>query len=60
MCNQINLEYDYRFCCFIDILGFKNHINELEVNDEPNMDKVKSIHEALENIKEMGENSKKR
>lgn len=51
------LEYDYRFCCFIDILGFKNHINELKINDEPNINKVKSIHEALKKIKEIGENS---
>jgi hypothetical protein len=51
------LEYDYRFCCFIDILGFKNHINELEINDKPNMDKVESIHIALKKIKEIGENS---
>lgn len=48
------MQYEKRICCFIDILGFKNHINQtINDNGEDNIEKIikiKSILELSKNI----------
>ena len=43
------MNYEYRICCFIDILGFKSHIDST-VDDSGNdvEDKIKSIKQIID------------
>lgn len=50
------LEYNDRFCYFIDFLGFKSHIKELDDNGKSNIDKVKSIYESIKVFKDLEKN----
>lgn len=53
------LSYDYRVCCSIDILGFKQHIKNLvDSNDLPNFKSINNLHNSLTKMKELGEDAK--
>ena len=42
------MNYEKRICCFIDILGFKNHINQtLNDEGEDNIKKIEKIKSIL-------------
>lgn len=48
------MSYQKRVCCFIDILGFKNHINEtVDSADHFNIEKINSIKSVLSLLKEL-------
>lgn len=43
------MNYENRICCFIDILGFKKHLDQtVDENGEDNIQKIKSINSILE------------
>ncbi|WP_159478370.1 hypothetical protein [Chryseobacterium sp. 18068] len=43
------MKYENRICCFIDILGFKQHINEtINVAGEDNSEKINSIKNIID------------
>lgn len=47
------MNYENRICCFIDILGFKQHLKQtINENGEDNIVKIRSINSILEFIKE--------
>ncbi len=51
------MNYENRVCCFIDILGFKNHIDEtITKSGEDNIKKIKSIVSILALSQKMTDN----
>ncbi len=42
------MNYENRICCFIDILGFQEHVNETINDDEDNVKKIKSIKQIID------------
>lgn len=52
------MNYEKRICCFIDILGFRQHINEtIEESGEDNIEKIESIKYILDLSKKMTDDS---
>ena len=64
MQNHISTEqnitsYEYKVCCFIDVLGFKQHIKGLvDDNDTPNFNAINNLYSSLKKLKELGEDAK--
>ena len=42
------MNYENRICCFIDILGFQEHVNETTTGDEDNVEKINSIKQIID------------
>lgn len=42
------MNYENRICCFIDILGFQEHVNETTKGDEDNVEKIESIKQIID------------
>ncbi len=48
------MEYEWRICCFVDILGFKNHLDEtLDADENDRIEKIALIHKAIDLIHEL-------
>ena len=53
------ISYEYKVCCFIDVLGFKQHIKGLvDDNDTPNFNAINNLYSSLKKLKELGEDAK--
>lgn len=52
------MNYEKRICCFIDILGFRNHIEDtVKGSNEDNAEKIESIKNILDLSKRMTDDS---
>lgn len=56
---QNTISYEYRVCCFIDILGFKQHISNLvDSNNMLNQKAIQNLYNALEILDELGRDAR--